>query len=291
MLQIIVNSLCAGAGVALFALAFNVVYLPAGVFYIAIAGVYALAPYLALQFYQWGAWPSFAVIGALLLGAGVSMLMCWANHAWITRRKLPSGTHLVSSLGLYMIITQVIALSWGNNPQVLRVGIGRAFSDFGVIVADSQLLMFGSTVVLVALFFCLLHFGNLGLRLRALADNPNQMALLGYNTDRLYLVVFGIAGVFASVAGMLSALDFGFSPHVGMPIFLLAVAATVIGGKNTFAGPVLGGFILGFVRVLSVRMVSAQWQDAITFVVLALFLFFCSNGLLGGKSRLEAVEA
>lgn len=289
--QIVINSVCAGAGIALFALAFNVVYLPTGVFYIAIAGIYSIAPYFAMEFQKAGMPPVAAWFLSAAAGGIFSLLMCYANHAPIARRGLPSGAHIVSSLGIYMILVQTIALIWGNDSRVLRSGIGRTFRFADAMVADSQIVALGVSATICVIFFALLRFGSFGLHLRAMADNPTQMALLGYNVGVLRLSAFWLSGMLAAVAGMLSGLDFGFSPHNGMPSFLLAVAAAVIGGKGTFTGPIIGGMALGFIRVLSTRTMSAQWQDAVSFAILAVFLFFRPHGILGGKARLEASES
>jgi branched-chain amino acid transport system permease protein len=119
---------------------------------------------------------------------------------------------------------------------------------------------------------------NLGLRLRALADNPVQFALFGYNLDRHRLLAFGLAGVFATASSLVTAYDIGFDPHTGLNEVLLAVVAAIIGGRGSFMGAFVGALLLGTLRA----------QVAATFALLALFLLIRPQGLLGQKYRLEA---
>ena len=109
-MQILFNGLCNGALIALLAMAFVIVYLPTKVFYIALAGVYVLAAYLTKQLMAWGLpWP-LAVLGALAAGVGVSLLCDLLNHRPLEKRRSSMGAHMISSLGIYMILVQVVAL-------------------------------------------------------------------------------------------------------------------------------------------------------------------------------------
>jgi branched-chain amino acid transport system permease protein len=86
------------------------------------------------------------------------------------------------------------------------------------------------------------------------------------------------------------AYDIGFDANGGLNTVLLAVVAVIIGGRQSFLGPILGGILLGVIRSEVVWFWSARWQEAITFLILAIFLFVRPNGLLGNKMRLEAEE-
>lgn len=289
-MQILFNGLCNGALIALLAMAFVVVYLPTKVFYIALAGIYVLAAYLTKQLMTWGLpWP-VAVVGALASGVGVSLLCDLLNHRPLERNRSSMGAHMISSLGIYMILVQVVALVWGNDPQVLKTGIGGVWRVGGLVMAHSQIAALLVSLLLVAVFFSWLKCSDLGLRFRGLADNPVEMELLGYDTDNLRTLAFGISGFLGSATGILNAYDLGFDPNIGMSAVMLAIVATIIGGRGTFIGPVIGGLLLGIVRSQVVWHASARWQDAITFFILAVFLLCRPNGIVGGERRLEANE-
>lgn len=287
-MQVLVNGLISGATIALLALAFAVVYLPTRVFHIALAGVYTLAPFLAFSLSSTGGpWPICAVL-AVAAGAVLSLGCEWLNHDRLEQKGAGSGLHLVSSLGIFIVIIQVVSMVWGNEVRTLRHGIDAVFSIGGVQLTRAQIIAGGTSVALLLLFYVWLRFSNLGLRFRALADNPVQLALFGYNVRRLRFLAFSLAGVFAAVASLVVAFDLGFDPHGGLNALLLAIVAVIIGGRESFLGPVLAGFLLGVIRAEVVWYASARWQDAVTYLLLVLFLFLRPQGLIGKKLRLEA---
>lgn len=288
-MQILFNGLCNGAIIALLAMAFSIVYLPTGILYLALAGIYVISAYITMQFLNWG-FPWFTAVSiAIFAGILISVLCDLLNHRPLENKGSSSSAHMISSLGIFMILIQFIALIWGSEPQVLKVGITPTIRWNGLIIAQSQLAALGCSLFTIVFFFLWLKLGKTGLLFRGLAENPVQMALTGYNTDNLRLAAFGISGGIGAFAGILNGYDLGFDPHIGMSAILLAIVATIIGGKNHFAGPIVGGLILGIIRSMVVWYASARWQDAITFLLLAGFLFLCPNGILGigQKERME----
>jgi len=268
--------------------AFQAVYLPTRVFFIGLAGIYSVVPYLAHSVLKagggwWLALP-VAVGGSILLA-----LFCeWANHARLSRKNAAEGTHLVSSLGIYIILVQVAAMVWGNSTKTLRTGLDSVTRMGETTITGAQWITVAAAVILLGGFAAFLMRSNLGLRLRALADNPTMFALYGYNIDRHRLLAFGLCGFFAAGAALVTGYDIGFDPHVGLNAVLLAVVAVIIGGQGSFLGPVVGALILGLLRAQVVWHFSARWQEAATFAVLAAFLLLRPQGILGRQTRLEA---
>lgn len=287
-MQIILNGLISGSAIALLAVAFQMVYLPTRVFFIGLAGLYSLTPYSFLAAQRAGLPWIGGIIVTLVAIVGVALLCEWMNHAPLARKGASDGVQLISSLGLYIVLVQVIAMVWGNETQTLRAGLDATAHFVGSVLTRAQVIMAGVACVLLVGVWVLLSASKIGLRLRALADNPAQFALLGYNVDAHRLIAFAFAGVFAAASSLLTAYDIGFDPYTGLNAVLLAVVAVIIGGRNSFAGPAIGGLLLGFVRAQVVWYLSARWQEAVTFAVLALFLLLRPHGLFGQKTRLEA---
>lgn len=287
-MQIILNGFLSGLAIALLAVAFQMVYLPTRVFFVGLAGLYSLAPYIYLSGQgMFGCWEG-SVMLSLAVVISLSLLFEWANHAPLTRKGASDGAHLISSLGLYIVLVQVVAMIWGNDTKTLRTGLDPTVQFFGSVLTQSQLLMAGVACVLLLGFLAMLRASGIGLRLRALADNPIQFALYGYNVDIHRFVAFGLAGLFATAASLLTAYDIGFDPHRGLHAVLLAVVAVIIGGRTSFVGPIVGGILLGLIRAQVVWHFSARWQEAVTFAVLAFFLLVRPQGLFGQKTRIEA---
>jgi branched-chain amino acid transport system permease protein len=287
-LQILLNGLISGLAIALLAVAFQMVYLPTRVFFVGLAGLYSFAPYVATASQRTlGLWPVSIVVSVVVVVC-LAVLFEWANHARLTRKGASDGAHLISSLGLYILLTQLVAMIWGSEIKTVRTGVDATFRLGDSVLTQSQLLILGVSAVLLVGFLVMLRAANFGLRLRALADNPIQFALYGYNVDAHRLLAFAMAGVFAAAAALVTANDIGFDPHMGLHATLLAVVPVIIGGRSSFVGPIVGGLLLGLVRAQVVWHFSARWQEAVTFAVLALCLLLRPQGLFGSKTRIEA---
>jgi len=120
---------------------------------------------------------------------------------------------LIASLGIYIVIVQLIAMVWGNDTKTLRMGLD-ATTEFGddIVVTGAQWVTLVAAILSIGGFALFLLRSNLGLRLRALADNPIQFALFGYN-----MVIVGGLG---TTAGPLV----GAATLVGLPEVLRFLA-------------------------------------------------------------------
>lgn len=287
-MQIILNGLISGAAIALLAVAFQMVYLPTRVFFIGVAGLYSLTPYIVLSTLRADMPFGAGVAVAIAFTGFLALLFEWINHAPLARKKASDGAHLVSSLGLYTIVVQIIAVVWGNDSKSIRTGLDYTTNIGESVLTGSQILMASVALAFLGVGWAILHISDIGLRLRALADNPTQFALFGYNVDAHRLIAFAIAGVFAAVSSLLTAYDIGFDPYAGLHAVLLAIVAVIVGGRHSFIGPAVGGILLGLIRAEVVWQYSARWQEAVTFAVLAIFLLLRPEGLFGRSNRIEA---
>lgn len=289
-MQIILNGLISGAAIALLAIAFQVVYLPTRVFFLGLAGIYSVAPFLAIALFSiYGNWV-FAITGTVCGCVIISVLIEMGNHAVLSRRGASDAAHLISSLGIYIVLVQIIVIIWGSDPRSLGSGVDRVTRFGELFVTMAQWITIITAFVLLCIFSIFLMRSDLGLRLRALADNPTQFMLLGKSSRAHRLLAFALGGFFAAASSLVTSVDIGFDPYVGLHAVLLAVVAVIIGGQSSFTGPVLGALLLGLIRAQVVWYTSASWQEAATFLLLAIFLLFKPQGILTNRTRLEALQ-
>lgn len=287
-MQILINGLASGAAIALLAVAFQVVYLPTRVFFIAVAGTYTLAPFIAWALLDLGAPLWIGLVGGVVACVAFNVLAEWANHGPLSRKNASASVQLIASLGLYIIVVQSVAIFWGNETKTLQHGFDTGSRFANAILTSDQRATLTTALILLTAFLILLRHSGLGLRLRALADNPRMFALYGYSINFHRLLAFGLGGVFAAAASLTTAYDIGFDPHTGLHATLLAIVAVIIGGRGSFIGPIIGGLILGLLRAQVVLHLSARWQEAATFALLVLFLLLRPQGIFGRQTRIEA---
>jgi branched-chain amino acid transport system permease protein len=290
-MQVIVNGAINGLVIAVLGLAFQLVYLPTKVFHVALGAIFAAAPFFALALLNIGWSVPLALLGALVLSTALSLLCEWSTHAPISRHRGSFTAHFVSSLGIYIIVVQALTLNWGADLKVIRQGIDPVTFLGDVVLTATQLWKVGGCIGILVAFYLWLRFTRMGLQFRGLADNPNELALRGYNIAWLRYVAFGVSGAMVGAAALMVARDTGFFPHGGLQELMLAIVAAIIGGRQSFVGPVIGGFILGIARMEIEWYISSRWIDIATFVVLTLFLLLRPNGIIVRKARLEAEQA
>lgn len=289
MLQILLNGVIQGSLFALLGLAFSMVHSATRVFHLALGAVFTVAPYLALLGMTHGIpWPA-AVLGALIVSA-ILGATCEAVVHWpLERARASADVHFVSSLGAFLVIVQAVALIWGSEPHVLRSGMDLVYEFAGLRLTRGQILEFGLCTACLASVAVWLWRSETGLGFRALASNPVLMSVLGANIRRLRLQIFAVSGILTGICALLTSFDVGFDADTGMRAVLIAVAASIVGGRTSLIGVVAAGLLFGVLQAAVVWYTSARWVDAATFAVLAAVLLFLPRGLagIGRTTRLE----
>src|SRR3569833_1957004 len=85
-----------------------------------------------------------------------------------------------------------------------------------------------------------------GRGVRAVAQSPDNAALMGVNQDRVIMLVFIIGGVMAGAAALLFSVQIGNTKFdIGFVLGLKAFSAAVLGGIGNLRGALLGGLLLG----------------------------------------------
>jgi branched-chain amino acid transport system permease protein len=269
-------------------MAFSLVYLPTRIFHVALGAIFTAVPFFVWQLLRYN-WPApLAVCFGLGAGLGLSMLSDIFNHSPLQRKGASPVVHFVASLGAYLVTIQSVILIWGNDSKILRVGIDAVVKIGSIVITRSQIVAAGVAVLTVGILLSWIRFSKLGLQFRALADNPTELALRGYNLKRLKLLAFGVSGLIGSISSLLISLDLGFSARGGLNALVIAVVSVIIGGRRSYIGPLLGALLLTVVRSEVVWFTSAKWEIPVTFAILALALFLRPNGFLSRNVRLEA---
>ncbi|HEX8948282.1 MAG TPA: hypothetical protein VF790_04925, partial [Dissulfurispiraceae bacterium] len=107
----------------------------------------------------------------------------------------------------------------------------------------------------------------------------------GINTDRTILFSFLLGSMLAGIAAILISFDIDMTPTMGMNALMMGVVAVIIGGVGSISGAALGALLLAFAQNFGIWKISYQWQDAIAFIILLIFLLYRPYGFFGKKVR------
>jgi branched-chain amino acid transport system permease protein len=156
---------------------------------------------------------------------------------------------------------------------------------FGVIPMDSDLVLYYVVLaVFVAVFLAIIRIVHspYGQVLKAIRENEPRAISLGYDVDRYKLLAFVLSTAIAGLAGSLKTLVLGFATlsDVHWSLSGEVVLMTLLGGLATFAGPVIGAFlIIGLQNFLADRVGS--WVTVIIGAIFVVCVLAFRKGIVG----------
>jgi len=287
LLQFIINGLITGVLYSLSAIGFALVYNTTKIFHIAAAALYVAAAYIFyFTFHSLGFSLWLSVITSLLFTALLSVICELSAYRPLYKKQSSLNVVMISSIGIMTILVNMIAMFFGNETKIIDNSIQSVYTFGQVIITRSQMyqLIFG--LLAIILFMIFLRFTKFGLKTKALSNDSTLFEVFGFNINKTRILVFALSGAFLAMGSCLTVYDIGMDPHIGMTILINAMVAMIIGGIGKFNACVVGGLSLGILQALVVYQFSANWQNAITFLVLLIFLFFRPQGIFGYKKRM-----
>jgi branched-subunit amino acid ABC-type transport system permease component len=284
--QFAVNGMVAGSVYALIALGFALIFTASRVFHFAHGGVYtisAFAGYTALVTFKLGIVAGFAaaILTAAILGLIINILLYEPMKAG----GVSPFVAMISSFGVLIIITHVVAMIWGSNPVVLSRGGQTTVYHLGpVYTTDAQLLIIGFAAVLAVALFIFFRRMRLGIAIRALGNDSELAEVVGMPARRLRHISFIVGSGLVGISAMLIGLNVGIIDfNMGQDIILMATVAMIIGGLGNVGAAAGGGFVLGMVQNIAIWKIESKWQMALSFAILIVVLLFKPSGLFGEK--------
>jgi len=233
---------------------------------------------------------SFAVpLWAAMLCGAVSAVICgFLVDFFIIRRAkrvTPVGRQIIT-LGLIMIFLGLAPMVFGVDPLLLpRFITGGDFRipGLGASISHNAVLNISIGLVLMGTLFYILQKTKLGLAVRVTASNEPTARLMGVPTRTVTLLAWAVAGVLGMLSGVMIAPATTVTVTLMNIVQVNALFACVLGGFQTFYGPVIAAYIIGIGNNLLVYYVSSVWGGQIMYLLILIFLIFRPNGLVGKK--------
>ena len=145
------------------------------------------------------------------------------------------------------------------------------------------LAMRRAIATLVATAF--LRLTPVGLAMRAAAQNPESARLVGIGVGWMLALGWGLAAAIGAVAGMMIAPIVFLEPNMMIGTLLYGFAGALLGGIDSPAGAVIGGFLVGVLENLVGTYVpfGADLKLTVALALIMLVLLLRPNGLLGRR--------
>jgi branched-chain amino acid transport system permease protein len=300
-LETLFGGLMAGMLYSLVALGFVLIYKASGVFNFSQGAMVLFAALAMARFSEWiGVWLGgdqllLANLMAFVLAGGVMFVVAWLIERLALRHLVnqEGTTLLMATLGISYFLDGIGQTIFGSDIYKIDIGMPKdpilAFESLfegGILINKEDLYAAVIAAVLVALLTLFFQKTVTGRALRAVADDHQAAQSVGIPLNRIWVIVWCVAGVVALVAGMIwgSKLGVQFSLTT---VALRALPVVILGGLTSVPGAIVGGLIIGVGEKLSEVFLGPYVGGGIeiwfAYVLALVFLLFRPQGLFGEK--------
>jgi branched-chain amino acid transport system permease protein len=299
--QFAISGLLAGGPIALTALGLVLIFKSSYIFNFAQGQLLLMGALVTWWFAVDAGLPLWAaIILALLLSALLGLVIERLALRPMTGQPLLSI--ILMTLALGQVLQGIALLLFGgvqrNFPQIFsaanpyRITTPFMYNDKPIIVILKQNLTwsFVMAVVGVLLISAFFRFTRTGLAMRGASEDHELAQSVGLNINRIFGLSWALAGVVATVGGILLATSSGLDLSLSV-VVLAAFPAVLLGGLESIPGTIVGGLIIGLSQGLvaaSKAGIVRNSAEITPYVVLLIVLIIRPEGLFGQK-RIERI--
>jgi len=300
-LETLFGGLMVGMLYSLVALGFVLIFKASGVFNFAQGAMVLFAALAMARFSEWiPQWIGIenklvANVGAFVIAGLLMFAMAWLIERLVLRHLVnqEGATLLMATLGITYFIDGLGQTLFGSNIYKIDIGMPKdpvfvldSVFEGGLLLNQEDIIaavIAAAMVIALSLFF---QKTSTGRALRAVADDHQAAQSIGIPLNRIWVIVWCVAGLVALVAGMIwgSKLGVQFSLTT---IALRALPVVILGGLTSVPGAIIGGLIIGVGEKLSEVYLGPYVGGGIeiwfAYVLALVFLLFRPQGLFGEK--------
>jgi len=300
-LETVFGGLMSGMLYALVALGFVLIFKASGVFNFAQGAMVLVAALAMARFSEWI--PGWLGIESKFLGNALAFIICaafmWLIAILIERFVLrylvnqEGTTLLMATIGISYFLDGIGQTLFGSSVYSIDVGMPKdpaflfeSMFEGGVLINMEDLTAAVVAAVLVAALAFFFQFTAVGRALRAVADDHQAAQSIGIPLNRIWVVVWTVAGLVALVAGIVWGSKYGVQFTLSTAA-LRALPVVILGGLTSVPGAIIGGLIIGVGEKLSEVYLGPYVGGGIeiwfAYVLALVFLLFRPQGLFGEK--------
>ncbi|MEY2621475.1 MAG: High-affinity branched-chain amino acid transport system permease protein LivH [Pseudomonadota bacterium] len=300
-LETLFGGLMAGMLYSLVALGFVLIFKASGVFNFAQGAMVLVAALSMARFAEWV--PdilgfenkALANLIAFALAAVFMFLLAWLIEKLVLRHLVNQEgvTLLMATLGITYFIEGFGQTLFGSDIYKIDVGMPKdpvfvldTIFEGGVLVNQEDVLAAVIAALLVAILSLFFQKTGTGRALRAVADDHQAAQSIGIPLNRIWVIVWCVAGITALVAGIIWGSKLGVQFSLAT-VALRALPVIILGGLTSVPGAIIGGLIIGVGEKLSEvylgPLVGGGIEIWFAYMLALVFLLFRPQGLFGEK--------
>ncbi|XOT96345.1 branched-chain amino acid ABC transporter permease [Alcaligenes pakistanensis] len=300
-LETLLGGLMSGMLYALVALGFVLIFKASGVFNFSQGAMVLVAALAMARLSQWipqllGMEPGMlGNVLAFIVSAILMFVLAVAIERWVLRYLVnqEGTTLLMATIGISYLLDGLGQIVFGSSVYSIDVGMPKdpafileSMFEGGVLVSLEDLssaVVAALLVVALAVFF---QYTSVGRALRAVADDHQAAQSIGIPLNRIWVVVWTVAGLVALVAGIIWGSKYGVQFTLSTAA-LRALPVVILGGLTSVPGAIVGGLIIGVGEKVSEVYLGPYVGGGIeiwfAYVLALVFLLFRPQGLFGEK--------
>jgi branched-chain amino acid transport system permease protein len=289
-LEVVLGGLMSGVLYSLVAIGLVLIFKASGVFNFAQGAMVLFAALSLVRLME-----KMPFLVALVLTIGIMIALAWLIERLVLRRLVNQDPIVLfmATLGIAYFIDGFGQTIWGSDIYTLDVGMPKepkilleSTFEGGILINMEDMiaaLLAATLVALLALFFQKTATGR---ALRAVADDHQAAQSIGIPLNRIWVIVWSVAGFVALVAGVIwgSKLGVQFSLQ---QVALKALPVVILGGFTSIPGAIVGGLIIGLGEKISEvylgPMLGGGIENWFAYVLALVFLLFRPEGLFGER--------
>lgn len=287
MSQLLINIIVAFGNILLIGYSFRYIYSTLRFFHLAHAVSLALGGYLVYEFSIICGMPLAAAVIVSVLGGIIIMLsvyyICYKQGE---REQLASWEMMVISLGIYVIIQNVISMIWGDTRLSLRTwDVSVGYEIMGSYITNTQIISIFVSMLLIVVVHFISSTTIMGRKTKAVSNNPEMSRIMGISNNSVSAFSIVIGSALMACAGILIAADIDMTPTMGFDWLMYGVVAMIIGGMGKMRHLILGALLLATAQHLSAYFFDSKWMNTTAYIILVIFLYFRPYGFSGKRFK------
>lgn len=297
ILETLIGGLLTGVLYSLVALGFVLIFKASGVFNFAQGAMVLFAALSMARLSEVMPWPFALVLSVLIMIA-----LAYAIEFLVLRHLInQEGIILfMATLGVAYFLDGFGQTLWGSDIYKIDLGMPKnpififeSVFPGGLLIDPTELIaavICAAMVLGLAVFF---QVTSVGRALRAVADDHQAAQSVGISLDRIWLMVWAVAGIVALVAGMMWGAKLGVQFSIAL-VALKALPVLILGGFTSIPGAIVGGLIIGAgeklaevllgpVLIKAFDLAGGGIENWFAYVLALVFLLFRPQGLFGER--------
>ncbi len=212
---------------------------------------------------------------------------------------------LMATLGVTYFLDGFGQTIWGSDIYEINLGIAKEpvmvlqnVFQGGILINKDDVAAAVVAALLVAGLAIFFQKTATGRALRAVADDHQAAQAVGIPLNRIWVIVWAVAGFVALVAGMIWGAKLGVQFSISL-VALKALPVVILGGFTSIPGAIIGGLVIGVgekmaevffgpVLVKAFDLAGGGIENWFAYVLALLFLLVRPEGLFG-ETRIDRV--